>query len=95
VKGGFPVQYTDRFSRDYSGLSDDIKDEVDKCLRALSQDPIPGSRRPHSVTPRGKKPTIFTVDVTSNKAYKLSFHFDGAVAVLRRIATHGEIDRKP
>ena len=61
----------------------------------FERDPLPSSRRPHSVTPRGQKPTVFTMDVTSNKAYKLSFHLEDGGAVLRRVGTHGQIDRTP
>ena len=60
----------------------------------IQKDPMPGVRRPHSVTPRGKKPTVYTVDVTANKAYKMSFQMDGDTAILRRVGTHKAIDRQ-
>ena len=85
---------TAAFQRDYQRLALNIQEEVNSCVLDLEmRDPLPNSRRPHSVTPRGIKPTIFTVDVTSNKAYKLSFHLGGEVAILRRVATHRQIDR--
>lgn len=47
------------------------------------------------MTPRGQKPTIFTVDLTSNKAWKLSYMRKGAVIWLLRVDTHRELDRDP
>lgn len=93
MRGAKSVTYTDAFKKDYAGLAIDIQNLVDECIRDILKDPIPGARRAHSVTPRGKKPTIYTVDVTSNKAYKLSYQMNGGVATLRRVGTHKNIDR--
>lgn len=41
-------------------------------------------------------PKVFTIDVTPNKAYKISFEYgDSGAVVLRRVRTHKEIDRAP
>ncbi len=94
MKGGYAVQMTAAFQRDYQRLAPNIQEEVNRCvLDVETRDPLPAGRRPHSVTPRGVKPTIYTLDVTANKAYKLSFHLDGHIAILRRVATHRQIDR--
>jgi hypothetical protein len=95
MKGGLALTMTLSFERDYSRLSVDVQKEVDECIEEFARDPLPPGRRPHSVTPRGQKPTIFSMDVTSNKAYKLSFHLENGGAVLRRVGTHGQIDRTP
>ncbi len=95
MKGGFSVHATEKFIRDYKRLPSDIQQEVEACIKDLTQDPVPSSRRPHSVSPKGLKPAIFTLDVTSNKAYKLSFQISGNVATLRRVASHKQIDRAP
>ena len=95
MRGGLAVRITDKFQRDYARLPQDLLAAVDRCIEDLVADPIPASRRAHSVTPRGHKPTIYTVDVTSNKAYKLSFYVEGRVAVLLRVGSHGRIDRSP
>lgn len=93
MKGGLAYRITDRFERDYRGLQVDLQRAVDECIFDLESDPIPSSRRPHSVTPRGTRPNVLTVDVTANKSHKLSFHIEGRVAVLRRVGTHKQIDR--
>ena len=41
------------------------------------------------------KPTIFKIDVYANKSWQITFEIAGTVAVLRRIAKHREIDRRP
>jgi mRNA-degrading endonuclease YafQ of YafQ-DinJ toxin-antitoxin module len=92
MQGGFKVAFTDRFKRDYKALPTDIRHQVDECIRDLAKDPIPTSRRAHCID-RASKPKIFSVDVTSNKAWKLSFQLEGQVATLRRVGTHKEIDR--
>ncbi len=89
------VRIPEEFVRAYVKLPPDVMAAVDECIKDLERDPIPSSRRPHSVTPRGHRPVIYTVDVFSNKSYKLSYHIEGRVAVLRRIGTHKQIDRKP
>lgn len=91
--GGFSYRITERFERDYRGLPVELQRAVDECICDLEKAPIPSARRPHSVTPRGTRPNVLTVDVTSNKSHKLSFHIEGRVAVLRRVGTHKQIDR--
>jgi mRNA-degrading endonuclease RelE of RelBE toxin-antitoxin system len=95
MRGGFQVQLTEKFIRDYKSLPLDIQKQVDACIVELGFDPIPNSRRPHSVSAKGQKPTVYTVDVTSNKAYKLSFQVANHVAILRRVGTHKQLDRSP
>jgi mRNA-degrading endonuclease RelE of RelBE toxin-antitoxin system len=88
------LRFTDRFQREYKSLSVELKQAVDETIRDLNKDPIPTVRRFHSL--KGfKNPKLYTVDVTSNKAYKISLAIDGETATLRRIATHKEIDRAP
>lgn len=93
MKGGWAVRVTERFAKDYKRLPVDIRRLVDDCINDLALDPIPNSRRPHSISPAGRRPQVFSLDVTTNKAYKLSFELDGNCAVLRRVGTHREIDR--
>lgn len=95
MRGGLAIRFTEKFERDYKALSPDIRKAVDECLAEFVRDPLPPGRRPHSVTSRERKPTIFTMDVTSNKSHKLSFQIEGLVATLRRIGTHKELDRSP
>ncbi len=93
MRGAVSAVFTEAFKKDFSRLAPEIQKLAKECIDDILKDPIPGVRRPHNVTPRGKKPTVYTADVTDNKAYKLSFHMDGRVAVLRRVGTHKSIDR--
>ena len=93
--GGLSIRVTDSFKRDYDRLSEDLQGAVKQCLMDLEMEVVPQSRRLHSVSPKGKKPTVYSADVTSNKSHKLTFQIDGRVAVLRRVATHRQIDRTP
>ncbi|MFC4705197.1 MULTISPECIES: type II toxin-antitoxin system RelE family toxin [Paraburkholderia] len=88
------VNFTDRFRKEYSNLTSALQTAVDEALRDLMKDPIPNGRRFHSLGGY-KNPKVYTIDVTSNRAYKVSLELNGAVATLRRVATHKEIDRKP
>lgn len=90
-----PVKLSARFLRDFKGLPEDIRKEVAECLKDVVALPIPQSRRAHSVTPRGQRPAIHTVDVTSNHAWKMSFLRKGQVLWILRVDTHREIDRDP
>ena len=56
--------------------------------------PIPRSLRLHALSGY-KNPKVFTIDVTSNHAYKISLEIDGQTANLRRIGTHKVLDRAP
>lgn len=94
MRGAVSVSYFDSFERDFSRLTPDIQKLAQDCISDILKDPMPGARRAHNVTPRGQKPTIYTVDVTPNKAYKLSFHMEGGTAILRRVGTHKAIDRQ-
>ncbi|NIE68211.1 hypothetical protein [Burkholderia sp. Ax-1719] len=88
------VQFTARFQKEYKALSHELRDEVDQVLRDLLKNPIPPGRRFHSLGGY-KNPKLYTIDVTVNRAYKISLELDGTLATLRRVATHKQIDRKP
>lgn len=88
------VQFTARFQKEYKALANDLRTEVDLALRDLLKNPIPPGRRFHALGGY-KNPKLYTIDVTVNRAYKISLELDGTLATLRRIATHKQIDRKP
>lgn len=83
-----------RFQKEYDGLTPDLKAAVDDAIYDLTSDPIPAKRRFHPLNGYSN-PKIYSIDVTSNHAYKISVEIDGECATLRRIATHREIDRLP
>jgi mRNA-degrading endonuclease YafQ of YafQ-DinJ toxin-antitoxin module len=92
MEGGFKsVAKTGTFERDYKRLSPELKRAVDDCIRDLYKSPIPSTRRAHRIN--DSLPKVFSVDVTSNKAYKLSFQIEGEMCILRRVGTHAQIDR--
>lgn len=89
------VKLSPKFIRDFKGIPADLVEQVRSCLIDIEKVPIPQTRRMHSVTPRGKKPTIFTVDVVSNHSWKLSYIKVAQTIWVLRVATHREIDRDP
>lgn len=95
VRGGLSVKMSDRFMKDFESLSPDLKLCAIECLEDFGREFLPNARRPHSVTSKGVKPTIFTMDVTRNKSHKLSYLVKGNVAFLLRLDTHRSIDRDP
>ena len=72
----------------------DIRPLVDDAIADLLDDPIPG-RLGFKKLGGYKKPTLYTITIGGNHAYKLSMEIVGDVAVLRRVGTHKEIDREP
>lgn len=85
-------QTTSRFDRDYRKLDSVMKDRVDEKLRDLLKNPRPSGLAFEKL--KGyKRPDIYTIHVTGN--YKVSFNIEGDLAVLRRIACHNEVDRRP
>jgi hypothetical protein len=87
------VEFTDRFKRELAKLPDDIKAAATVAIRDIYKNPVPAMRRFHRLGGY-KNPKVFTIDVTANKAYKISLEIDGTKASLRRIGTHKELDRK-
>lgn len=92
MAGGFQeVARTTSFERDVRRLAPDIQREVMLAIEDLAKDPIPASRRFHALS--GTRPKVYTMDVTGNKAYKMSMEIEGSKVILRRVGTHKQIDR--
>lgn len=83
-----------RFDREMKGLKPDLLKAAKTAIEELYKNPSQTSLRLHCVN-KEAKPKIFTIDVLSNKSYKISFHMEGEIAVLRRVASHKDIDRLP
>jgi mRNA-degrading endonuclease YafQ of YafQ-DinJ toxin-antitoxin module len=88
------LERNEKFDRDFKGLPPDIQQAAKEAIEDLLRHPIPTSRRLHALHGY-KNPKVFTIDVTSNHAYKISLEIEGQTATLRRIATHKTIDRTP
>ncbi len=96
VRGFARLQWADTFVRDYRRLEPEHRLAVDECLRDLQREFVPAQRRWHRID-RHKRPPVFSVDLYSNKSWKLTCHVEsdqtGQILVLRRVAPHREIDR--
>lgn len=64
------------------------------ALELLRKNPQARSLRVHALKGYGK-PTIFKMDVYTNHSWQITFEMLGTKAVLRRLATHKDIDRNP
>lgn len=88
------IDLTERFKKDFKKLPREVAERVKVIIKdELMPWPSRKSLRHHSLS--GYKPTVHSIDVTSNKAYKMTFEIDGDAAKLLRVATHSEIDRNP
>lgn len=82
---------TERFEREFKGLSPELQAAAAKALKALQGMPIPKGLRHHVLC--DTKPKIHKIDITSNHSHQITFEVNGEVAKLLRVATHKEIDR--
>ena len=88
------IEFTESFKKQYKKLEPSLKEAVQQVFKEMRKNPLPANLRFHSLNGY-KNPRIYTVDVFGNKSHKISFEIDGQRAILRRIATHKEIDRLP
>lgn len=84
-------EYTERFKREFKGLSPDQQAAAAKALKELQGCPIPRGLRHHTL--RDTRPKIHKIDIASNHSYQITFEVNGEVAKLLRVAAHKEIDR--
>lgn len=87
------VRLSRRFERDFKSLPRDVQRAAEAAIRGLCEDPIPQRRRAHRLN--GHLPPIYVVDVFTNHSWQITYHLDGDVAILLRVAAHAVIDRKP
>jgi len=86
--------FSERFRIELQGLDPQIQKAVRDALDLLQRNPAAKSLRLHPLQGYAK-PTIWKIDVFSNKSYQISFELLSNVAHLKRVATHSEIDRDP
>lgn len=84
-------EYTDRFKRELRSAGADIQREAAAALNALKVNPR--SVRAHPL--HGFRPKLYSMDVTSNHSWQITFELQGETAKLIRIARHKEINRAP
>ena len=95
MRGGLKCILSGPFQASFDRLPLDVQREVAECVEEFGRDPLPAARRPHRITARGKRPIIYSMDVTKNKAYKVSFAVLNNRAVLLLVDSHKSIDRNP
>lgn len=82
------------FKSEYKSLDAQMKQAVKSALILLKENACSTKLRLEKLNGY-KNPSIYTIHVTSNHSYKISFELNGNEAILRRIATHKIIDRAP
>jgi hypothetical protein len=83
--------FTQRFQRDFKSADPQLQEAVQAALKLLQQNHR--SVRAHLL--KGHKPKLYSMDVYSNHSWQITFELDGSTAILRRLATHKDIDRAP
>lgn len=82
------------FKRDLKKLSPEILDAAKQAMKLLLSEPQPAKLRLEKL--KGyKRPDIYSIHITANHSHKMSFEIRGTQAIMRRVTTHREIDRKP
>lgn len=87
-------RYLDGFKSELASAPEDVRAAVKDILQKAHNNPDARSLRFHALKGYGK-PTIYKFDVFSNKSWQVSFELDGTTAVLMRVCTHKEMDRRP
>lgn len=88
------LTFKDTFQRDYKKAPPDVQKAVKPALEELKQNPQPAKLRLHSLT-GCFDPKILKIDVMPNRSWQITFEMNGTTAVLRRLAPHKTIDRRP
>ena len=82
------------FERGFKKLPPDIKAQATEAIQDLLKDPIPG-RLQFKKLQGYRNPSVYTITITRNHAYKASLEVKDGVGILRRIGTHKQIDDLP
>lgn len=85
---------TRRFESDAKSLDPETATALRDALKLLKANPRAKSLRLHPLSGYGK-PTIWKIDVFTNRSWQVTFELIGNVASLKRVATHKAIDRDP
>lgn len=88
------LDYKETFQKDLKKAPPEILRELELVLEALMRNPQPAKLRLHSLT-GCFDPRILKIDVTPNRAWQITFEMRETTAILRRLAPHKTIDRRP
>lgn len=88
------LDYKASFQKDLLKSPSDIQAAAHEALVELMKNPQPAKLRLHSL--QGCfSPRILKIDVFPNRSWQITFEMDGTTAILRRLAKHRDIDRRP
>ncbi|MDR0457843.1 MAG: hypothetical protein LBH10_02255 [Burkholderiaceae bacterium] len=93
----FPITglgFSEKFLKELTKLDPGIQTAARDALLLLQTNPSAKTLRLHRLTGFAR-PSLWKIDVFSNKSYQITFEMEGAVAHLKRIATHAQLDRNP
>src|SRR5438105_269702 len=82
------------FQRSLRKLPREIRRLADQAILDLYLAEIPGKYGFKKLSGY-RNPSVYTIQLGGNHAYKMSMEIAGGVAILRRVGTHREIDRNP
>lgn len=85
------VSMSESFLKDLQGVKPDIAQAAKDAIKLLRSNPRAGSLRLHPL--RDHKPTVWKIDVLSNKSWQITFDLQGTTARLLRLAPHRVMDR--
>jgi hypothetical protein len=85
-----PIEFTNRFVRQYNRLSVTIQNKVDKALRLLDNDFRHPGLRSHPVE---RAPGIFEAYVDDK--YRMTFERQGVTFILRNVDNHDDCLNNP
>lgn len=85
--------FTERFRRELASAPPEVREALRAILIKATDNAQAGALRFHAL--HGYRPKVFKFDVMPNQAWQVSFELDGSTAVLMRLCTHKEMDRRP
>lgn len=86
--------FTASFKSELQAAGPDVQQAARDALKLLKANPRAKTLRLHSLSGYCK-PTIYKIDVYANHSWQITFELAGKTAVLRRLATHKDINRRP
>jgi len=82
------VSFTKPFQRDYQGLPENIRKQIDKQIMQLIENP----KHP-SLHIRKMEGRLSVWEARITKGYRMTFQVDGDIFLLRRVGTHSILKR--
>lgn len=94
IQGPLKVSgWSETFKRDYRKAPVSVQAQAREILGKLEATPSAQSLRLHPLN--SYRPTIYKIDVFTNRSWQISFNLEGTEVTLRRLSTHKAMDRNP